>query len=295
MGSMEMVQTAVNQGVRHLRTRVIKQLNLFAYVGGKSYLLKPLLSILPKHTVYVEVFGGAGNLLLNKKPARNEIINDVNDDIVNLFTVVSRDDTFEQFNKIIQSLPYSRTVYYKMREILKEPFEYNPFEPNVRRAVAYYYFKNVAISSYGGFGASRVKAHGVYFANKLEKLKLIKERLHSVTVEHLDFEECIKKYDTPDTLFFLDPPYLNAEHYYKNDFTIEDHKRLLNLLPKIQGKFILTTYHNELYKNALKDFYCLKATNNKRSVAGNRKKPVVEECIYTNFEPANSQSLLLSE
>jgi len=128
-----------------------KQLNFFGYMGGKSYLLKLLVSILPEHVVYVEAFCGAGNLLLNKKPAFNEIINDVDDDIVNLFTVVSRDDTFEQFNKIIQSLPYSRTVYQKMREILKEPFEYNPFEPNVRRAVAYYYFKNSSVASEGGF------------------------------------------------------------------------------------------------------------------------------------------------
>ena len=61
-----------------------KKLNFFRYMGGKSNLLKPLLSILPEHVVYVEAFCGAGNLLLNKKPVHNEIINDVDDDIVNL-------------------------------------------------------------------------------------------------------------------------------------------------------------------------------------------------------------------
>ena len=265
-----------------------KRLNFFWYTGGKSYLLKPLLSILPEHVVYVEVFGGAGNLLLNKKPVLNEIINDVDDDIVNLFTVVSRDDTFEQFNKIIQSLPYSRTVHQKMREILKEPFEYNPFEPNVQRAVACYYFKNSSVSSEGGFGVSRTGNHSISYANKLDKLKQVRERLRKVIVEHLDFEECIRKYDTPDALFFLDPPYLGAEHYYKNDFTIEDHKRLLNLLPTIKGKFILTTYRNELYENALRNFYCLTVSNVKYSAASKKKKDRVEECIYTNFEPATS-------
>ena len=263
-----------------------KRLNFFWYMGGKSNLLKPLLSILPEHVVYVEVFGGAGNLLLNKKPVLNEIINDVDDDIVNLFTVVSRDNTFEQFNKIIQSLPYSRTVYQKMREILKEPFEYNPFEPNVRRAVAYYYFKNSSVSSRHGFGVSRTGNHSISYANKLDKLKQVRERLRKVIVEHLDFEECIRKYDTPDTLFFLDPPYLNVEHYYKHGFTIEDHKRLLNLLPTIKGKFILTTYRNELYENALRNFYCLTVSNVKCSAASMEKKDRVEECIYTNFEPA---------
>jgi len=263
-----------------------KRLNFFWYMGGKSNLLKPLLSILPEHVVYVEVFGGAGNLLLNKKPVLSEIINDVDDDIVNLFTVVSRDNTFEQFNKIIQSLPYSRTVYQKMREILKEPFEYNPFEPNVRRAVAYYYFKNSSVSSRHGFGVSRTGNHSISYANKLDKLKQVRERLRKVIVEHLDFEECIRKYDTPDTLFFLDPPYLNVEHYYKHGFTIEDHKRLLNLLPTIKGKFILTTYRNELYENALRNFYCLTVSNVKCSAASMEKKDRVEECIYTNFEPA---------
>ncbi|HUM45256.1 MAG TPA: DNA adenine methylase [Fervidobacterium sp.] len=267
-----------------------KRLNFFWYMGGKSNLLKPLLSILPEHVVYVEVFGGAGNLLLNKKPVHNEIINDVDDDIVNLFTVVSRDDTFEQFNKIIQSLPYSRTVHQKMREILKEPFEYNPFEPNVQRAVAYYYFKNSSVSGMGGFGVTRSGNHviSISYANKLDKLKQVRERLRKVIVEHVDFEECIRKYDTPDTLFFLDPPYLNAEHYYKHGFTIEDHKRLLNLLPTIKGKFILTTYRNELYENALRNFYCLTVSNVKHSAANMKKKDRVEECIYTNFEPATS-------
>jgi len=271
-----------------------KRLNFFWYMGGKSNLLKPLLSILPEHVVYVEVFGGAGNLLLNKKPVHNEIINDVDDDIVNLFTVVSRDDTFEQFNKIIQSLPYSRTVHQKMWEILKEPFEYNPFEPNVRRAVAYYYFKNSSVASTGSFRVTRSGNHviSISYANKLDKLKQVRERLRKVIVEHVDFEECIRKYDTPDTLFFLDPPYLNAEHYYKHGFTIEDHKRLLNLLPTIKGKFILTTYRNELYENALRNFYCLTVSNVKHSAAYMKKKNRVEECIYTNFEPATSVTRL---
>ncbi len=271
-----------------------KRLNFFWYMGGKSNLLKPLLSILPEHVVYVEVFGGAGNLLLNKKPVHNEIINDVDDDIVNLFTVVSRDDTFEQFNKIIQSLPYSRTVHQKMWEILKEPFEYNPFEPNVRRAVAYYYFKNSSVASTGSFRVSRLgnPVISISYANKLDKLKQVRERLRKVIVEHVDFEECIRKYDTPDTLFFLDPPYLNAEHYYKHGFTIEDHKRLLNLLPTIKGKFILTTYRNELYENALRNFYCLTVSNVKHSAAYMKKKNRVEECIYTNFEPATSVTRL---
>jgi len=267
-----------------------KRLNFFWYMGGKSYLLKPLLSILPEHVVYVEVFGGAGNLLLNKKPVPNEIINDVDDDIVNLFTVVSRDDTFEQFNKIIQSLPYSRTVHQKMREILKEPFEYNPFEPNVQRAVACYYFKNSSVSSMGGFVVSHTGNYSISisYANKLDKLKQVRERLRKVIVEHLDFEECIRKHDTPDTLFFFDPPYLNVENYHKHGFTIEDHKRLLNLLPTIKGKLILTTYRNELYENALRNFYCLTVSNVKYSAASKKKKDRVEECIYTNFEPATS-------
>jgi DNA adenine methylase len=265
-------------------------------MGGKSYLLKPLLSILPEHVVYVEVFGGAGNLLLNKEPAYNEVINDVDDDIVNLFTVISREDTFEEFNKIIQSLPYSRTVYNKMRAILKEQFEYDPFKPNIQRAVAYYYFKNASVSSRDGFGTTRTASNrGKIHANKLDKLKLIKERLRRVVIEHLDFEDCIKKYDTPDTLFFLDPPYLGAEHYYEHDFTIADHKRLLDLLPTIKGKFILTTYQNELYEQALKDFYCLMVTNIKHSEASMKKRSRIVECIYTNFELANSQPLLMSK
>jgi DNA adenine methylase len=115
-----------------------------------------------------------------------------------------------------------------------------------------------------------------------------------VIVEHLDFEDCIKKYDTKDTLFFIDPPYYGngTEHYYCSDFKLEDHKRLLQLLKNIRGKFVLTTYYNDLYVHELKDFNCVTIeTSISVSVKISQQRTHGLEYIYMNFEPEQDNKI----
>lgn len=108
---------------------------------------------------------------------------------------------------------------------------------DIQRASKFYYkIKNSYANKGGEFGAKEYNR-----INALEHIREINERLSSVVVENLDFEKCIKKYDKEDTLFYIDPPYYSAEHYYKNvEFGKDDHIRLREVLKTIKGKFLLS-------------------------------------------------------
>jgi DNA adenine methylase len=267
-------------------SRIRTNLNFFGYIGSKTRISKKLISLFPEHKIYVEPFGGAASVLLNKPPVKIEVINDVSDDIVNLFAVVSSQDTFEEFVKLISRLAYSRSIYKKAAKMLQQPFDFDLFNPDIKRAVVYFYFKNTAISGDGSFSSTRTKPSQQRYFNKLKKLPKIHERLQNVIIEHLDFEECIYKYDTPDTLFFIDPPYLGSEHYYDGNFSLDDHKRLLRVLKDIKGKFVLTTYYNELYANELRNFYYVTIeTGIHATVKRSEQRAKGLEYVYMNFEP----------
>ena len=71
-------------------------------------------------------------------------------------------------------------------------------------------------------------------------LSVASERLSTVVIENLDFEHLIRTYDRPGALFYLDPPYYDAEKYYPHRFQPEDHKRLKEVLDNVKGKWILS-------------------------------------------------------
>ena len=212
-----------------------KRLCFFPYIGGKFNLLKTLVPLIPPHEVYVEVFGGAANLLLNKPPSKAEVYNDVDGDLVNLFLVIR--DRQEEFIERFKWILYSRELYLKW---VDEP----PPKDPVERAARYYYVLRCSFSgvlTHAGWGFKR-KAHihaPEIFWNALEKTELIAERLKNCYIDRLDFRRCFKNWDTPETFFFLDPPYYGLDYYAQN-FSEQDHIDLRTVLGNIQGKWLMT-------------------------------------------------------
>jgi DNA adenine methylase len=84
-------------------------LKFFPYIGGKYYMLRYILSLIPEHSVYVEVFGGSGKVLLNKEPSKIEVWNDYDRKLANLFHVVVF--KFGEFYEKVVGLVYSRELY----------------------------------------------------------------------------------------------------------------------------------------------------------------------------------------
>ncbi len=213
----------------------------FPYRGGKFHLAPKLVKLLPSHRIYVEVFGGAGSVLLAKPPSKIEVYNDRDGALVNLFETVRNHPLL--FLERCKFLLYSRQLFNSWSRQLESNFQGADID-RVEAAVrtAYSITSSFTGDPTKGWAFDRSGSGGGCnrWASIWEKVAYVSERLRTVNVDCLDFRECIKNWDTPDTLFFCDPPYLDVVSPGYYDFTLDDHKDLAATLSKINGKFMLT-------------------------------------------------------
>ena len=207
-------------GVNH---RPLKKLSFVTYFGGKQRLIKTILPLIPKHSRYVEVFGGSAAILLNKPRSPVEVFNDIDAELINLFMTVR--DHPKQFGRYVQSLPYSRELYERWQRRIKDERLHGT---QLEQAARFYYLLR---SSFFGhvekgwrFATKTDEASRLY--NCVGEVETIARRLQHVYIDHLDFRRCIRNWDRLDTFFFLDPPYFGAVPYRKGikAFAAHDHE-----------------------------------------------------------------------
>ncbi len=229
---------------------------MLPYIGGKSTLASWIISQFPKDyetKTYCEVFGGGGWVLFKKERSYLEVYNDLNHHLVNLFKVI-RDRCPEFQNKANWSL-HSREMFIEARERLKD----DQYLDEIEKALHYAISKTQAFAGKGGW-AYQVSAKSITNGKWLpfvRRIEHINARLQGVQIECLDFEKVIGKYDSKNTVFYLDPPYVSTEFFYKTagvDFKREDHKRLAGILKHIKGKFVLSYYDHPLIRELYPNF-----------------------------------------
>ncbi|MEM9118491.1 MAG: DNA adenine methylase [Cyanobacteria bacterium P01_F01_bin.56] len=202
------------------------------WMGGKALLAKQIIGLFTPHTCYVEGCGGGGALFFNKERSKVEIYNDVNSDLVNFFRVLRYHP--EALIQELKLIPNSREEF--------EAYLQHPGFTDIQRA-ARWFFLNA--NSFGGkgehFAAGKRSGGGALVSQqyRLETIRKCADRFDKVVVENLDVIECLERYDSPETLFFLDPPYL-AGATYKNRMSIEQHQLLAETVLGLQGNWILT-------------------------------------------------------
>ncbi len=263
---------------------------MIPYFGGKSYTAHWIISNFTenyKDLTYCEVFGGGGWVLFKKEPSTIEIYNDLNRDLVNLFSVIR--DHYKEFSHRAEWSLHSRAMF----EYAKEKLSEDQILSQTERAIHYAINRVQSFSGTGSTWAYRIASSK--FSGKwlpfLNRLELINARLKKVQIECLDFEKVIKKYDSKSTLFYLDPPYIGGEKYYKTsdvNFKIEDHLRLAQALKKIKGKFILSYYDHEFIRASYKTFRIVKKIVPKYSAGYSKNnldkhKPVGHELLIMNY------------
>lgn len=202
----------------------------------------------PPHRRYVSVFGGTGIDLFCKPRATYEILNDKNGDIYNTFHVTQDAASCRELFRLLKRTPYSRQQFREAIGVL-ESEEADP----VRRAWAWLLRLNMCF--HGGHDSrwfSTCRPKGLY---KLPRLLMEwHERLRGVIVECEDWEFILNNYDSPDTYFFLDPPYHPDTIHtarYGHSLTRTDHIRLLERLQTIQGKAFICGYYHADYQRHL--------------------------------------------
>ena len=224
-----------------------------AWLGGKSQLARHLVRRIHavSHNIYVEPFVGMGGVFFRRKfIAQSEVINDINGDIINLFRILQRH--YPQFMDCLKFQIASRKEFERLKGV--DPATLTDLE----RAARFLYLQRLA---FGGkvsgqtFGTSPGTS-ARFNVTKLEgQLAEIHERLAGVVLESLTWSDAIDKYDTADTLFYLDPPYWGGENDYgKGLFARGDYRAMANKLAKISGRFILSINDVPTVRDIFDDF-----------------------------------------
>lgn len=223
------------------------------YQGGKCRLAKRLCALIDadQHRTYIEPFVGMGGVFLRRsRRATAEVINDISGDIANLYRVLQ--EHYPYFMDFLKWRVTSRSEFDRLRALPPERLT------DLQRAARFLYLQRL---TFGGkvdgrhFGVD-CRAPGRFDVTKLEPMLAdLHERLAGVVVEQLPYGDLIRRYDGPDVLFYLDPPYVGGEtDYGPGVFDRGDFNRLAEQLATIAGRFILSINDTSTSREAFTQF-----------------------------------------
>jgi DNA adenine methylase len=260
----------------------------FKWVGGKSRLRQTIIAMLPPHKCYVEVFAGAAWVLFGKQPSQVEVLNDIDGEVVNFFRVVK-----ERPEELIASFEWelaSRQEFKRLRDI--DPMTLD----SVTRAHRFYY---IIMAGWGGeFSSPRFQTsvndqgHGNRLIGALqglrERIMPVYTRLQTVIIEHLDWRDCMERYDKKPAVMFLDPPYPgNNCNYRYNLQEWHDHQEIAARMRSANAKCLLTTYDLPKLRKLFSDFY-ITPVRFPSGMSG-RNGRSNHEIIVTNYNPKDGR------
>lgn len=207
---------------------------IIPWIGGKRRLADTLLKRFPAHECYVEVFAGGAALFFLRPPARVEVINDVNGELVNLYRVVQHH--LEEFVRQFKWALISRQVFEWLKVTVPATLT------DIQRAARFYYLQQAC---FGGkvegqtFGTATTTPPGLNLLRLEENLSAAHLRLAGAYVESLDWASCVARYDRPHTLFYMDPPYWQTEGYGVA-FPLGEYERMAERLRGLEGKAVVS-------------------------------------------------------
>ena len=216
------------------------------YHGGKWRIANWLIGHMPAHRTYVEPYGGAASVLLRKARVYAEVYNDLDEEVVNLFSVLRDPADAERLQRMCELTPYARREFERAYEVSEDPLE---------RA------RRLLVRSFMGHGSSGVRKHRTGFRSNHTRshttpasdwmgwpaaIAAISARLRGVIIECRPAPDIIARFDATETLFYVDPPYLfgtrsqkrkgnDLYHGYRHELTDDQHVALLAQLREIRG------------------------------------------------------------
>lgn len=257
---------------------------LIRYHGGKFRIADWIIAQFPRHKTYVEPFGGGGSVLLCKEPSEIEVYNDIDDEVVNLFRVLRNPEQRELLEQLLYLTPFSRVEFYQAYEDVDCPVE------RARRMIIR------AQMGFGSAGATkgstgfrmaggRQKNYELVLWEKYpSRLAQYAKRLKRVLIENQPASKIINLYDTEETLFFVDPPYVRSTRTanivaYRYEMSDSDHITLLDQLNQVNGKVLITGYEHDIYNEKLSHWKKLtKQVQASGKIGGVTRK----ECLWLN-------------
>ena len=266
-----------------------KRMIAFGWYGGKFSHLDFILPNIPtdaKH--FCDVFGGSAAVLINRPPAPVETYNDIDSELANFFRTLR--DTGDELIQQISLTPFSR-------EELVRACEYEPGLSELERARRFFVRARQTRTGLAQKSSEGRWAHCVLttragmsgavsrWLGSVDGLAEITERLLRVQIENAPAEEVIRRYDTAETVFYLDPPYVHSARgdttAYEHEMSDEEHIALADVLSSIRGRAVLSGYRTELYDSLFADWTRIDAPVR---TAHSVRKPR-QESLWVNFEP----------
>lgn len=255
-----------------------------SYLGGKRQLAQRLASIIEQipHNLYAEPFVGMGGVFFRRRLIpKAEAINDISGDVVTLFRILQR-----HYPQLMETMKFQITSRKEFERLSSsDPDTLTDLE----RAARFLYLQRLAFG-----GKIRGRTFGVdttgparFNINRLGPvLEDVHERLAGVVIERLPWDSFIERYDTPSTLFYLDPPYYGCEtDYGKEVFSRPDFDRIAARLQTIKGRFILSLNDRPEVREIFGAFRICDVPLT-YTIAGGEGKPVSEVIIMDQKEPA---------
>jgi len=216
-------------------------LSAFPYPGGKTVYCNEIINRLPDHRRYVEPFGGSAAVLLNKPRSYIEVVNDLDNDVVQFFRVLR--DRRDELEAWLQATPYSRSVY---EEWVSEFYDGHRPKDDIKRAGRWFYLRytqfNGSLDRRNGFKTGGKRNEARSFRGGIQELRTVAARFHEVTIECQPYYQVVDRYDNPDTVFYLDPPYYETNSdrdHYRVGGDI-DHEQFVDQLRDRDGYWIVS-------------------------------------------------------
>lgn len=261
---------------------------IIKYPGSKWSIAEWIIRFFPEHHSYLEAFFGSGAVLFNKPRSNIETVNDLDGNVVNLFEWIKKDP--ERLAHEIYWTPYARQVY-------EDTFTQAPAD-SLGRAVNFYIRLNMG----HGFRTTgekvgwkndiqgREKAYAASDWCKLpEKIMQAAERLRGVQIENRPAVELMQRFNYPNVLFYIDPPYMpetrHGKQYRYEMYDRKSHEELLEVAKAHKGPILISGYDSDLYNDMLQGWHREETTC--YSQVCSKKK----EVLWMNFEPAVQMSL----
>ena len=258
------------------------------WVGGKSRLRKYIIPLIPEHSCYVDVFGGAGWVLFGKEPSSVEILNDIDQELINFFRIVKHqpEALIESFEwELVSRAEFNRLAGLDLSELNE-----------IQRAHRFFY---IIMAGWGGelnyprFATSISDGgHGNRLFGAIKRLRKriepVHERLQTVIIENLTWQECVDKYDRDKVVMYLDPPYpSNGANYKHNMRSWGEHQELAERLSKTTCQWMLSSYNNAEVRELYDGYYFtpIKSFSGMANKKNGTSRTLNDELIITNFIP----------
>lgn len=218
-------------------------------LGNKRKLSKDLWEYFPKHKMRIELFFGAGGSFFYTPESQYAILNDLDDDVFNLYQVLLTNKC--QLQEQVKLMPISQSLV-KHWKVNKE------IDP-IKKALRFLLLSNFTYLGKGDtlrLGLDNTKK------NLIDCIEPTFLKLQNAKITNQDFREVLSKISFSKTVIpknhafvYLDPVYLDTEHYYKvPDWTEHDTEDCFKIMSNSGIKCAMSEFDHEMVLDFCSDY-----------------------------------------